>query len=35
MAGRSQVKVLKVYPQPNKNGNWNFAEKGIAIYDEQ
>lgn len=35
MAGRNQVKVLKVYPQPNKNGNWNFAEKGIAIYDEQ
>lgn len=35
MAGRCQIKTLKVFPQPNKNGNWNFAEKGVVIYDER
>ena len=35
MGGRCQVKALKVFPQSNKNGNWNFAEKGIVIYDER
>lgn len=35
MAGRCQVKALKVFPQSNKNGNWNFTEKGVSIYDER
>ncbi|MCQ2524457.1 MAG: hypothetical protein MJ123_08960 [Lachnospiraceae bacterium] len=35
LAGRCQVKALKVFPQSYKNGNWNFAEKGIIIYDER
>lgn len=35
LAGRCQVKALKVFPQSYKNGNWNFEEKGIIIYDER
>ncbi|MBQ4069440.1 MAG: hypothetical protein IJC76_09340 [Lachnospiraceae bacterium] len=35
LAGRGQVKMLKIFPQSNKNGNWNFSEKGIVIFDEK
>ncbi len=35
MAGRCQVKALKVFQQSHKSGNWNFAEKGVVIYDER
>ena len=35
MAGRCQVKALKVFQQFHKSGNWNFAEKGVVIYDER
>ncbi len=35
MAGRCQVKNLIIFPQSNKNGNWNFAENGVVIYDER
>ena len=31
--GRSAIKHLYVYPQPNgKNGDWRFAEAGVQIY---
>ena len=32
MGGRANIKALIIYPQLNKNGNWNFSEKGIIIY---
>lgn len=31
-ANRSNIQELVVFPQPNKNGKWNFAEKGISIF---
>lgn len=31
-ANRSNIRKLVVYPQPNKNGKWNFAEKGMSIF---
>lgn len=32
LGGRANIKTLTIYPQLNKNGNWNFSEKGIKIY---
>ena len=31
MAGRCNIQTLTIFPQHNKNGNWNFAETGIKI----
>jgi len=33
--GRSNIRALTVFPQPYKNGNWNFSEVGALVFDEK
>ncbi len=35
LGGRSNIRILTIFSQPNKNGNWNFSETGTVIFTEK